>query len=130
MCCCCVCSAGCGRTGALCVIDYTWNLLKKQVRCSPLLPVHFMTDAFTCKTANLFIALVCLFIDDHFRFQYLQFSSKHENPEAIYSSNQGTCCFFFFFKYITSNKSSNSIRFCFVYHASSFCRLTAQLFIV
>ncbi|XP_034550761.1 tyrosine-protein phosphatase non-receptor type 22 isoform X2 [Notolabrus celidotus] len=25
------CSAGCGRTGALCVIDYTWNLLKKQV---------------------------------------------------------------------------------------------------
>ncbi|MBN3322285.1 PTN22 phosphatase, partial [Atractosteus spatula] len=23
------CSAGCGRTGALCVIDYTWNLLKK-----------------------------------------------------------------------------------------------------
>lgn len=28
----CDCSAGCGRTGALCVIDYTWNLLKKQVR--------------------------------------------------------------------------------------------------
>lgn len=25
------CSAGCGRTGALCVIDYTWNLLKKQI---------------------------------------------------------------------------------------------------
>ncbi|CAJ1084539.1 tyrosine-protein phosphatase non-receptor type 22 isoform X1 [Xyrichtys novacula] len=25
------CSAGCGRTGALCVIDYTWNLLKKQM---------------------------------------------------------------------------------------------------
>ncbi|XP_040009030.1 tyrosine-protein phosphatase non-receptor type 22 [Xiphias gladius] len=24
------CSAGCGRTGALCAIDYTWNLLKKQ----------------------------------------------------------------------------------------------------
>ncbi|XP_029013128.1 tyrosine-protein phosphatase non-receptor type 22 isoform X2 [Betta splendens] len=24
------CSAGCGRTGVLCVIDYTWNLLKKQ----------------------------------------------------------------------------------------------------
>ncbi|CAL8319704.1 unnamed protein product [Merluccius merluccius] len=24
------CSAGCGRTGALCVIDYTWNLVKKQ----------------------------------------------------------------------------------------------------
>ncbi|XP_061698219.1 tyrosine-protein phosphatase non-receptor type 22 [Syngnathoides biaculeatus] len=23
------CSAGCGRTGVLCVIDYTWNLLKK-----------------------------------------------------------------------------------------------------
>ncbi|XP_066559711.1 tyrosine-protein phosphatase non-receptor type 22 isoform X2 [Amia ocellicauda] len=23
------CSAGCGRTGALCAIDYTWNLLKK-----------------------------------------------------------------------------------------------------
>lgn len=32
MTCCCDCSAGCGRTGALCVIDYTWNLLKKQVR--------------------------------------------------------------------------------------------------
>lgn len=29
---CCRCSAGCGRTGALCVIDYTWNLLKNQVR--------------------------------------------------------------------------------------------------
>ncbi|XP_034731632.1 tyrosine-protein phosphatase non-receptor type 22 isoform X2 [Etheostoma cragini] len=28
------CSAGCGRTGVLCVIDYTWNLLKKQ-RISP-----------------------------------------------------------------------------------------------
>ncbi|KAL2104355.1 hypothetical protein ACEWY4_001223 [Coilia grayii] len=27
------CSAGCGRTGALCAIDYTWNLLKKQ--CIP-----------------------------------------------------------------------------------------------
>ncbi|KAK7884917.1 hypothetical protein WMY93_028040 [Mugilogobius chulae] len=25
------CSAGCGRTGVLCVIDYTWNLLKKQM---------------------------------------------------------------------------------------------------
>nr|XP_057908591.1 tyrosine-protein phosphatase non-receptor type 22 [Doryrhamphus excisus]XP_057908592.1 tyrosine-protein phosphatase non-receptor type 22 [Doryrhamphus excisus] len=25
------CSAGCGRTGALCVIDYTWNLLRKQL---------------------------------------------------------------------------------------------------
>ncbi|KAK2851865.1 hypothetical protein Q5P01_008141 [Channa striata] len=24
------CSAGCGRTGVLCVIDYTWNLLKKR----------------------------------------------------------------------------------------------------
>ncbi|XP_028821714.1 tyrosine-protein phosphatase non-receptor type 22-like isoform X1 [Denticeps clupeoides] len=24
------CSAGCGRTGALCAIDFTWNLLKKQ----------------------------------------------------------------------------------------------------
>ncbi|CAL8366982.1 unnamed protein product [Lota lota] len=24
------CSAGCGRTGALCVIDYTWNLVKRQ----------------------------------------------------------------------------------------------------
>ncbi|XP_030589650.1 tyrosine-protein phosphatase non-receptor type 22 [Archocentrus centrarchus] len=28
------CSAGCGRTGALCVIDYTWNLLKKQMIAS------------------------------------------------------------------------------------------------
>uniref|UniRef100_H3D4J6 protein-tyrosine-phosphatase n=1 Tax=Tetraodon nigroviridis TaxID=99883 RepID=H3D4J6_TETNG len=25
------CSAGCGRTGVLCVIDYTWNLLKEQM---------------------------------------------------------------------------------------------------
>ncbi|KAG7519683.1 tyrosine-protein phosphatase non-receptor type 22-like [Solea senegalensis] len=25
------CSAGCGRTGALCAIDYTWNLLRKQM---------------------------------------------------------------------------------------------------
>ncbi|KAM8863553.1 tyrosine-protein phosphatase non-receptor type 22 isoform 2-T2 [Spinachia spinachia] len=25
------CSAGCGRTGVLCVIDYTWNLLKKRM---------------------------------------------------------------------------------------------------
>ncbi|XP_078144603.1 tyrosine-protein phosphatase non-receptor type 22 isoform X2 [Centroberyx gerrardi] len=25
------CSAGCGRTGVLCVIDYIWNLLKKQM---------------------------------------------------------------------------------------------------
>uniref|UniRef100_A0A667Z058 protein-tyrosine-phosphatase n=1 Tax=Myripristis murdjan TaxID=586833 RepID=A0A667Z058_9TELE len=25
------CSAGCGRTGALCVIDYTWNLVKSQM---------------------------------------------------------------------------------------------------
>lgn len=25
------CSAGCGRTGALCVIDYTWNLLRNQM---------------------------------------------------------------------------------------------------
>ncbi|KAJ0064711.1 hypothetical protein NL108_012321 [Boleophthalmus pectinirostris] len=25
------CSAGCGRTGVLCVIDYTWNLLKNQM---------------------------------------------------------------------------------------------------
>ena len=28
---CACCSAGCGRTGVLCVIDYTWNLLKRQV---------------------------------------------------------------------------------------------------
>uniref|UniRef100_A0A8D0CHC4 protein-tyrosine-phosphatase n=1 Tax=Scleropages formosus TaxID=113540 RepID=A0A8D0CHC4_SCLFO len=26
------CSAGCGRTGAICAIDYTWNLLKAGVR--------------------------------------------------------------------------------------------------
>ncbi|TRY87071.1 hypothetical protein DNTS_009158 [Danionella cerebrum] len=26
-----ICSAGCGRTGALCAIDYTWNLLKRQM---------------------------------------------------------------------------------------------------
>ncbi|XP_054464701.1 tyrosine-protein phosphatase non-receptor type 22 [Anoplopoma fimbria] len=25
------CSAGCGRTGVLCAIDYTWNLLKRQM---------------------------------------------------------------------------------------------------
>lgn len=25
------CSAGCGRTGALCAIDYTWNLLKRKI---------------------------------------------------------------------------------------------------
>ncbi|KAK1803398.1 hypothetical protein P4O66_020830 [Electrophorus voltai] len=25
------CSAGCGRTGALCAIDYTWNLLKRDM---------------------------------------------------------------------------------------------------
>ncbi|XP_047451289.1 tyrosine-protein phosphatase non-receptor type 22 [Mugil cephalus] len=25
------CSAGCGRTGALCAIDYTWNLLRRQM---------------------------------------------------------------------------------------------------
>ncbi|KAI4896711.1 hypothetical protein NFI96_032881 [Prochilodus magdalenae] len=25
------CSAGCGRTGVLCAIDYTWNLLKRQI---------------------------------------------------------------------------------------------------
>lgn len=25
-------SAGCGRTGAICAIDYTWNLLKAGVR--------------------------------------------------------------------------------------------------
>ncbi|XP_029975356.1 tyrosine-protein phosphatase non-receptor type 22 isoform X2 [Salarias fasciatus] len=28
------CSAGCGRTGALCVIDYTWNLLKNNMIAS------------------------------------------------------------------------------------------------
>lgn len=27
----CICSAGCGRTGAICAIDYTWNLLKTGV---------------------------------------------------------------------------------------------------
>lgn len=26
-----LCSAGCGRTGAICAIDYTWNLLKAGV---------------------------------------------------------------------------------------------------
>lgn len=39
MTCCCDCSAGCGRTGVLCVIDYTWNLLKKKVR-------HFSLQTF------------------------------------------------------------------------------------
>lgn len=34
-----VCSAGCGRTGAICAIDYTWNLLKAGV-CSTPTPAH------------------------------------------------------------------------------------------
>ncbi|CAB1329998.1 unnamed protein product [Coregonus sp. 'balchen'] len=32
------CSAGCGRTGALCAIDYTWNLVKTQVPVAPSPP--------------------------------------------------------------------------------------------
>ncbi|KAM4563112.1 tyrosine-protein phosphatase non-receptor type 22 [Odontesthes bonariensis] len=41
------CSAGCGRTGALCAIDYTWNLLRKQMITSDFNIYHLVQDMRT-----------------------------------------------------------------------------------
>lgn len=56
------------------------------------------------------LTCVCLFLDDHSGFQYLQFSSKHEDPEALVGSNQGSCCFcfLFFFAYVTHVPTSRT----------------------
>lgn len=84
----CDCSAGCGRTGALCVIDYTWNLLQKQVRyfffktlSQLFIPTQRGSGAMTC---------LCRFSDNSSRFQHLWLSPRHENPEAFVGSNQGS----------------------------------------
>lgn len=91
---CSVCSAGCGRTGALCVIDYTWNLLKKEViYCSAC--TFFSHCLSKIITSQRYSGYVCLcFLDDHSGFQHLQLSSTHENPEALTGSNQGSYSFF------------------------------------
>lgn len=84
----CDCSAGCGRTGALCVIDYTWNLLQKQVGyfffktlLQLFIPTQRGSGAMTC---------LCRFSDNSSRFQHLWLSPRHENPEAFVGSNQGS----------------------------------------
>uniref|UniRef100_A0A3Q2QDM3 protein-tyrosine-phosphatase n=1 Tax=Fundulus heteroclitus TaxID=8078 RepID=A0A3Q2QDM3_FUNHE len=41
------CSAGCGRTGALCVIDYTWNLLRSQMITSDFSIYNLVQDMRT-----------------------------------------------------------------------------------
>ncbi|XP_072222960.1 tyrosine-protein phosphatase non-receptor type 12-like isoform X2 [Leuresthes tenuis] len=41
------CSAGCGRTGALCAIDYTWNLLRKQMITSDFDIYYLVQDMRT-----------------------------------------------------------------------------------
>ncbi|XP_015241736.1 PREDICTED: tyrosine-protein phosphatase non-receptor type 12-like isoform X1 [Cyprinodon variegatus] len=41
------CSAGCGRTGALCVIDYTWNLLRNQTISSDFNIYNLVQDMRT-----------------------------------------------------------------------------------
>ncbi|XP_032413742.1 tyrosine-protein phosphatase non-receptor type 22 [Xiphophorus hellerii] len=41
------CSAGCGRTGALCVIDYTWNLLRSQTITSDFNIYNLVQDMRT-----------------------------------------------------------------------------------
>ncbi|PWA31901.1 hypothetical protein CCH79_00006430 [Gambusia affinis] len=41
------CSAGCGRTGALCVIDYTWNLLRSQMITSDFNIYNLVQDMRT-----------------------------------------------------------------------------------
>ncbi|KAM9342980.1 tyrosine-protein phosphatase non-receptor type 22 [Pholidichthys leucotaenia] len=41
------CSAGCGRTGALCVIDFTWNLLRKQMISSDFSIYNLVQDMRT-----------------------------------------------------------------------------------
>ncbi|XP_041860954.1 tyrosine-protein phosphatase non-receptor type 22 [Melanotaenia boesemani] len=41
------CSAGCGRTGVLCVIDYTWNLLRNQMITSDFSIYNLVQDMRT-----------------------------------------------------------------------------------
>ncbi|XP_018616098.1 tyrosine-protein phosphatase non-receptor type 22 [Scleropages formosus] len=41
------CSAGCGRTGALCAIDYTWNLLKNELITEKFSIFHLVQDMRT-----------------------------------------------------------------------------------
>ncbi|KAM4736860.1 tyrosine-protein phosphatase non-receptor type 22 [Anableps anableps] len=45
------CSAGCGRTGALCVIDYTWNLLRNQTITSDFNIYNLVQDMRTQRTS-------------------------------------------------------------------------------
>lgn len=104
---CCYFSAGCGRTGALCVIDYTWNLLKKQVRYSCISTSFTLFTFKNSKAVLCWRVCVLVFSDDHSKFQYLWLSSKHENPEAFGGSNQGIYCFLFCEQSITRNKYFN-----------------------
>ncbi|XP_023690739.2 tyrosine-protein phosphatase non-receptor type 22 [Paramormyrops kingsleyae] len=41
------CSAGCGRTGALCAIDYTWNLLKNEMITNTFSIFHLVQEMRT-----------------------------------------------------------------------------------
>ncbi|XP_039656665.1 tyrosine-protein phosphatase non-receptor type 22 isoform X2 [Perca fluviatilis] len=46
------CSAGCGRTGVLCVIDYTWNLLKTQ-RITPDFSIYDLVQNMRTQRPSL-----------------------------------------------------------------------------
>lgn len=81
--------------------------------------IYLKSDSFNSKDLTCFVLFVCLFLDDHSRLQYLWLSSKHENPEALAGSNQGSYCLFFKASHVTNLPTSRT-TFQAILHVSCF----------
>lgn len=81
-------SAGCGRTGVLCAVDYVRQLLLTQVRCHLLLCAACPTSAYQ----GLFTLTLPLSVPDNpTQFQPLRCGPRDAETASCCSADRGVC---------------------------------------
>lgn len=81
-------SAGCGRTGVLCAVDYVRQLLLTQVRCHLLLCAACPTPAYQ----GLFTLILPLSVPDNpTQFQPLRCGPRDAETASCCSADRGVC---------------------------------------